>query len=388
MRLISAFMPALLLAAQVHAQSFESFLAEVNAAEIVVREGLVESFLDSTTAPHFENGETAVFLWLGDAKRVMVTGDFTSWSREGRPMERIEGTDLWYQRSVFEPDARLDYKFVIDGERMILDPRNLHRGPGGWGENSAVHMPHYSESPEIESDSDAPHGTLSEHGFTSEIMSNERRVAVYTPAGYDPQRSEPYPVILYHDGSDYTDIAGITTILDNLIAWGQIEPVVAIFANPLDREAEYAFGDTDRFTRLIVEELMPWVETNYHVSQNPARRAITGPSYAGIASARHCFRHPEEFGLCAPFSPSLWVSDRALMNEMEASDLTTIKWYVDWGTYEEPITTDGRRFRAILEKQGTFFVANEWHEGHAWGSWRAHQDNMLEYFFPGPNPQR
>ena len=61
MRLISVFLPAILLATQVHAQSFESFLAEV-----ADRPALVESFLDSTTAPHFENDETAVFLWLGE----------------------------------------------------------------------------------------------------------------------------------------------------------------------------------------------------------------------------------------------------------------------------------------------------------------------------------
>jgi hypothetical protein len=28
-------------------------------------------------------------------------------------------------------------------------------------------------------------------------------------------------------------------------------------------------------------------------------------------------------------------------------------------------------------------IWNEWHEGHSWGSWRAHLDNALEFFFPG-----
>lgn len=373
-----------LLSLRVQAQSFSEFLDQVNAADASEHAELVSDFLASTTVPHFENDSTAVFLWQGDADSVMVTGDFTGWSRQGRPMIRIDDTDLWYQRSVFEPDARLDYKIVLNGEEMILDPRNPHRGPGGWGENSAVHMPAYPPSPEIEPDSTVAGGTLHDHTFVSEIMSNERKVAVYTPHGYDADRTDPYPVILYHDGSDYTDIAGTTTILDNLIAWGRIESIVAVFANPLDREAEYAVGDTDRFTQMLVDELMPWVESTYHVASDPRERAVTGPSYAGIASARHCFRHPEEFGLCAPFSASLWVSDQALLNEMAKSDLTTIKWYVDWGTYEEPIGRDSRRFSAILKDQGASFVANEWHEGHAWGSWRAHQDNMLEYFFPGP----
>ena len=216
-------------------------------------------------------------------------------------------------------------------------------------------------------------------------MGNSRQVQVYVPAGYDPQRADPYPVILYHDGSDYTRFASIKTVLDNLIAAARIEPIVAFFVNPVNREAEYATNQADAFTSVVVEELMPWVAANYHISSDRTRRAVTGPSYAGLASARHCFEHPEVFGLCAPISPSFWVANRALLNTMSQNDLTGIKWYVDWGTYESSITTTGRVLEALLTQQGATFKAMEWHEGHSWGSWRAHQDTMLEFFFPGVN---
>ncbi len=35
-----------------------------------------------------------------------------------------------------------------------------------------------------------------------------------------------------------------------------------------------------------------------------------------------------------------------------------------------------------LETKGYELEWNEWFEGHSWGSWRAHLDNMLMYFFP------
>jgi enterochelin esterase-like enzyme len=383
MRCLYLFL-ALFLVHTSQAQSFAALLDSVNASDASQHAQLVSDFLASTTVPHFEDDTTVVFLWTGSATAVNIAGDFNNWSPNGYSFLRLAGTNLWYAVTHFESDARLDYKLVI-GSSWNLDPRNPRRVPGGFGANSELAMPQYVDPWEIEHDPGVSDGSLNVTSFASTIMGNSRRVQVYTPAGYDPGRSEPYPVILYHDGSDYVNLASIQNTLDNLIAAGRIEPIVAVFANPVDREAEYATGNTAKFTRLVVEDLMPWVEANYHVSTDPAKRAVTGPSYAGLASARHCFEHPEEFGLCAPFSPSFWVSQQALLTTLSQSDLTGIKWYVDWGTYEPSIATTGRLLADALSQQGATFKASEWHEGHSWGSWRAHQDTMLEYFFPGVN---
>ena len=70
---------------------------------------------------------------------------------------------------------------------------------------------------------------------------------------------------------------------------------------------------------------------------------------------------------------------------MTTGTVTGIKWYLDWGTYERTIAEGSRMFEAVLQHQNATFLSNEWHEGHSWGSWRAHQNLMLAYFFPGPN---
>jgi len=374
-----------LIGQSVSAQSFNDLLDAVGASDTSQHAGLVSDFLANTTVPHFENDTTVVFLWTGSASAVTVTGDFSGWSPNGLALQRLAATTLWYHSTNFEADARMDYKLIIGGSNWILDPRNPRTVPGGFGANSELAMPAYVDAWEINDDPAVANGTLDVTTFASSVMGNSRRVRVYTPAAYDPNRADPYPVILYHDGSDYVNFANIENTLDNLIAAGRIEPVVAVFANPLNREAEYATGSTDSFTRLIVEELMPWVESNYHISTDPAERAVTGPSYAGLASARHCFEHPYEFGLCAPYSPSFWVSNGALLNAMSSADLSNIKWYVEWGTYEGSIVTTGEMFGALLSEHGADYRARVWHEGHSWGMWRAHQDDMLEFFFPGIN---
>lgn len=376
---------ACFLSQSVQAQSFSALLDAVGSSDASQHADLVSDFLGSTSVPHFENDTTVVFLWTGSATSVIVTGDFTGWSGSGHALQRLAATNLWYHRRHFEADARMDYKLIIGGSSWILDPRNPRTVPGGFGANSELAMPQYVDAWEIEDDPSVAGGSMTTTTFASSIMGTSRRVRVYTPAGYDANRNEPYPVILYHDGSDYVNFANIQNTLDNLIAAQRIVPVVAVFANPLNREAEYAVGNTANFTRMIVEELMPWVESNYHVSTEASQRAVTGPSYAGLASARHCFEHPEEFGLCAPYSPSFWVSNGALLNTMSAGDLSNIKWYVEWGTYEGSITTTGAIFENILIEQGASYRARVWNEGHSWGMWRAHQDDMLEFFFPGVN---
>lgn len=382
---IALFVLASFLTQAAHAQSFSALLDAVNSSDASQHAGLVSDFLGSTSVPHFENDTTVVFLWTGSAASVTVTGDFTGWSASGHALQRLAATNLWYHSMHFEADARMDYKLIIGGSNWILDPRNPRTVPGGFGANSELAMPQYVDAWEINDDPSVANGTLDVTTFASTIMGNSRRVRVYTPAGYDANRADPYPVILFHDGSDYVNFASIENTLDNLIAAQRIVPIVAVFANPLNREAEYATGSTANFTRLIVEELMPWVEANYHVSTDPSQRAVTGPSYAGLASARHCFEHPDAFGLCAPYSPAFWVSNGALLNTMSAADLSNIKWYVEWGTYEGSITTTGEMFENILIGHGATYRARVWNEGHSWGMWRAHQDDMLEFFFPGVN---
>lgn len=387
MRLLALLLSAFLVHAT-HAQTFSELVDAIENADPTEHEELIADFVASSSFPHIENDTTVVFLYRGDASSVMVTGDFSGWSPNGWALERLMQTELWYRMAHFEPDARIDYKIILNETEWMLDPANPNWAPSGFGPNSELAMTEYEQPWEVRTNESVPKGTLESHSFSSAIMANTREVSIFLPSGYDANRADPYPIILYHDGSDYLNAAGITTILDNLIGAGRVEPLVAVFANPLDREAEYATTETAEFTRLIVGELMPWVEEMVHVSSDPARRAVTGPSYAGLASARHCFQHPEEFGLCAPFSPSFWVSEGALLESIAEGDATPIKWYVEWGTYEPSIAATGHLFQDVLSRQGAEFQANEWHEGHSWGMWRAHQDDMLEYFFPGVNASR
>ena len=368
------------------AQDFDSFLEEVQAAAESERGALINSFVSANPqSPIMISDTVAVFYYVGSATSVAVAGDFNGWSGNASPMTQLAATSFWYRSFSFEPDARLDYKIVRNGSDWILDPRNSARISGGFGPNSELAMPAYVPPTEIIAQTSTPKGTVLTTTFTSSIMASSRTLLVYTPPGYSASSTADYPVILYHDGTDYVNLASLPTILDNLIASGQVEPLVALFLKPNNRETEYATTQTALFTSMVVDELMPWARANYRITSDPTRTALTGASYGGLISTQQCHRYPTVFGLCGPFSPSYWVGNGALLNEIAADAPTGVSYYVDWGTYEGSISSTGLSFVSILNGKGNPVRYNVWHEGHSWGSWRAHQDEMLTYFFPGVN---
>lgn len=79
--------------------------------------------------PYLENDTLAHFVYRGSANYVNVPGDANEWNVNGSPMTRLSTTDLYYFTKSFESDARLEYKFYINGLWMV-DPRNPRTAPG------------------------------------------------------------------------------------------------------------------------------------------------------------------------------------------------------------------------------------------------------------------
>ncbi|MDX1701765.1 MAG: alpha/beta hydrolase-fold protein, partial [Melioribacteraceae bacterium] len=171
-------------------------------------------------------------------------------------------------------------------------------------------------------------------------------------------------------------------IFDNLISENRIQPLIAIFVPPVLRTEEYATTQTSEFSSFIIEELMPHIDSTYRTMGDPGYRAMTGISNGGLISTQICYEHPESFGLSAPFSAAYWHKSNEVLNKVLNGPKKNIKWYVDWGSYEGSITIDSQVLVNFLESAGYDVKSNEWHEGHSWGSWRAHLDEALEYFFP------
>ena len=127
------------------AQTFGDFIQRIAAEAPSMRSAIVDSFMIAQTPRGFPvtTDSMAYFVFRGKVdSSIAVTGDHTQWSPKGDSMINVSATNLYYFTQKFEPDARIDYKFIRDGN-WILDPLNPHVISGGFGKNSELAMPSY-----------------------------------------------------------------------------------------------------------------------------------------------------------------------------------------------------------------------------------------------------
>ncbi|HEY1126061.1 MAG TPA: alpha/beta hydrolase-fold protein [Sphingobium sp.] len=149
--------------------------------------------------------------------------------------------------------------------------------------------------------------------LTSKVFAGTvRRYWVYVPAGYKADGPVPN-LLVFQDGQRATNPDGplrVPTVLDNLIARGDIPPTLGVFVtpghlsehypdtlgtgNPDHRWQEYDELDDD-YSRMLLNELLPEVARRWRFTEDPARRAIGGTSSGAIAAFTVAWRHPEAF---------------------------------------------------------------------------------------------
>ncbi|MEI6682550.1 MAG: alpha/beta hydrolase-fold protein [Bacteroidota bacterium] len=364
---------------QVNGQSFDAFIARMNSLPQASRQAVADSFMNSGHAlPYIEQDSVVHFVYNVHATSVALAGDATGWNPD-QPFTAISGCNFSYLTKTYEPDARLDYKLVTDGSNWILDPKNPYTCAGGFGPNSELRMPAYVVPPETRYYNAIPHGVVRDTTFTSAGLGNSRQVSIYLPDGY-PSGREQYPVILFHDGTDYINLGNIGNILDYLIAERQMSPVIAVFVPPVDRTAEYAGAKIDLFTAFIVNELMPVIDAKYKTSRDPSQRAMAGASDGGNISLYIGMKHPEMFGKIAAQSSDVQT---VISNTFANGPKLNLDLYIDIGTYDIAVLIPMvHNLHDILVSKAYPCMFREWHEGHSWGNWKGHLRLPLLRFFP------
>ncbi|MCX8056189.1 MAG: alpha/beta hydrolase-fold protein [Ignavibacteria bacterium] len=376
------FLVITLLISIASAQSnFQNFIQRLNSTSSdSIKNRMIDSFLISAQAqgiPYIED-TLANFIYRGSGTNVYLSGDFNGWSSSADKLNRISGTNFFYITKIFERDARLDYKFIVDGN-WILDPLNPKTCPGGFGPNSELAMPDYIQPVEIKYYPNIPHGTLRDTTFYSTNLNNSRTIRVYLPPNYESS-TDSFPMILMHDGLEYISLASMHNVLDYLIAQNQIEPIIGVFVPPVNRTPEYAGNQIQAFSNFIVNELLPYIRNRYRVKSGPQNCAVGGASNGGNISLYLALNYPNVFGNVAAQSSNVISS---ISQGFQNNPKLNLKVYLDIGKYDISVLIPlVRNLRSILQSKGYEMIYREYNEGHSWGNWRAHIDDYLKFFFP------
>ncbi len=363
---------------------FQEFLDRVNSiSDSTGKAAVIDSFMNVARQqgiPFVENN-TANFIYRGTPNTISIAGDFNGWNPSVNFMSNLSQTDFWYLSKSFEMNARLDYKFVLNGNNWILDPENPNTILGGFGPNSELAMPEYVQPWEIEFNPDIQHGTVETTSIFSNHLNATYQLKIYLPPGYNGNGEEKYPSVYFQDGFEYITLGSAVNVLDNLIDSNKIQPVVAVFVKPNNRNEEYAGSKRVQYRLFFAEELVPFIDSLYKTINNPLQRLVIGDSFGGNISALIAYNHPELFGLCGLHSGAFWQNNFETYNLIVNGEVKNIKWSSVWGSYES-LQTNLRNFRDSLLSKGYQLDWLELPEGHSWGLWRATIDVILQYFFP------
>ena len=361
---------------------FELFIQHVNSlSDSNSKSAAIDSFVNyaRTQGIPFIESNTANYFLRGPYNSVEITGDFNEFYPY-LDLTRLTDTDFFYYSDQYELNARLDYEFQINGSVIINDPENPDSILGYYGYKSELAMPDYVQPWEIQYNSSIPHGSLISSSIYSNIVSHTYQLLIYLPPEYSSTSSD-YPTAYFQDGSSYTDWGSTINVIDNLIASKNIEPIIAVFVVPNDRNQEYAFSLRNLYSQFFVDELVPFIDSIYRTINQATKRLVLGDSYGGNISALISYNHPDVFGNCGLQSAALHPNDYEAYNLFVSGEVKDIKISTIWGSY------DDRNYYLTALKDSLISrgYQTDWlvlPEGHSWGLWRATVDTMLQYFFP------
>ena len=247
------------------------------------------------------------------------------------PFDMVKGDDgVWTYTSAPQSPGYHNYWMLVDGA-IVLDP----------GTNAFIgysHMCNGFEIPEPGVDfydlKDVPHGNVLIKNYFAKTTNSWRHIFVYTPPGYDTNTTTRYPVLyLQHGGGEdervWIEMGRTNVILDNLLAEGKVKPMIVVMetsavgapggagrragrrlvraggAAGAGRGAGFGgFGGPGAapYGQLMVNDLIPWVDSNFRTLADKDHRAMAGLSMGGMQTASVTMVNLDKFSYIGLFS--------------------------------------------------------------------------------------
>jgi predicted alpha/beta superfamily hydrolase len=248
------------------------------------------------------------------------------------------------------------------------------------------------------------------HALKSRFVKDARDVIVYLPPNYNSAADRRYPVLYLHDGQNLFDAAtafagnewGLDELAEELIQSGEIQPliIVGIYNAGAAREAEYTHvrdrrgrgGGAKAYAKLIIEDVKPFIDSEYRTLADVANTGLGGSSLGGLATLYLGLHFPQTFGKLIVMSPSVWWANRAILREIrKLRGKSGQKIWLDIGTRE------GRNPTACVENVKALrdaLIAKGWELGrelrfvedegaeHNEKAWGYRMRDALKFLFP------
>ena len=309
-----------------------------------------------------------------DAKSVIVS---LGLGGRGGTVLRKDKEGVW----VGTTDGPMDegfhyYHLAIDGG-VFNDPgtKNYY-GSCRW--ESGIEIPAHDE--DFYAMKQVPHGNVQQVYFYSKSTDTHRRAFVYTPPTYGKDKKK-YPVLyLQHgwgeDETAWSNQGHANLIMDNLIAEGKIEPFIIVMTYGMTNDVK--FGHIKEFTAkefetVLVDELIPYIDSNFRTQADKKHRAMAGLSMGGFETKLITLRRPEVFNYYGLLSGGTYAPDDITDKKQVASI------FISCGSKENPdgVTKAVNDLKADGFKATSFVSPDTAHEFLTWRRSLYHMAQLL-----------
>ena len=362
-------------------------------------------------SPEIHDNNTVTFRFKAPkAVRVQLTGDFLPVQKNAKfeapgIVDLKEGQEGVWEYTTPEPlkPELYSYSFIVDGLRMN-DPANVYliRDVSTLTNVFIIggdRADFYKVNP-------VPHGTVSRIWYDSPALGLERRMTVYTPAGYETS-GKRYPVLYLLPGMGGDEEAWISLgrpaqILDNLIAQGKAKPMIVVMPNG-NASQEAAPGESSRGMvpptmqlpktmegsyEQAFPEIVKFIDKNYRTIKSKSGRAIAGLSMGGFHSLHISKQYPDMFNYIGLFSAAIMPNKEVsspIYENMEGKlkvqfDKNPALYWIAIGKTDF-LYKANEEYRKLLDEKGYKYTYYESDEGHIWKNWRIYLTEFVPMLF-------
>ena len=346
------------------------------------------------------------------AKEVSVVGNFKEIADESFTMVK-NSKGVW---TVTTPPLRPEmysYVFFVDGRKM-LDPASVYINRDVASTTDIVIVTkEKGDRGSLYSVNEVPHGNVAKVWYHSGVLGMNRRMTIYTPAGYDQGKHYPVLYLLHGSGGDenaWSELGRATQIMDNLIAAGKAKPMIVVMPNGnydapasprswskgmytpsgsrVDAPKGHAFENS-------FMEIVNYVDSHYKTVRKREGRAVTGLSMGGGHTFAIANLYPDVFDyyglqsaafiadgkfVAGDFS-HLSATHPQLVSQLDRLFATAPKLYWIAIGKADFLYKANEQYRAYLDSKGYKYEYFENDGGHLWRNWRIYLTLFAQKIF-------
>ncbi|MBR6433709.1 MAG: esterase [Bacteroides sp.] len=366
-------------------------------------------------SPEIHDDNTVTFrLKAPKAMKVQVTGDFLPTQKINTPFGEFdgpgvadlkEGKDGVWEFTTPEPlkPELYSYSFIVDDLKM-MDPGNVYMIRDVASVTNVFIIG--GGRADLYKVNKVPHGTVRRMWYNSPALDMERRLTVYTPAGYETS-GRRYPVfyLLHGMGGDeeaWIALGRTAQILDNLIAQGKAKPMIVVMTNgnaaqeAAPGESSLGFAAPNMQLPKTMEgsfetafpDVVKFIDKNFRTVANKKNRAIAGLSMGGFHSMHISKQYPNMFDYVGLFSAAIMpdkdvkspvYEDMENKLKVQFSKKPALYWIAIGKT--DFLYKANEDYRKLLDSKGYKYSYYETGEGHIWKNWRIYLTEFAPQLF-------